>query len=131
MNGGPIPTLYLAGVNDHGKSCVVERRELTTKDGYFEAYRLEQAIVSLPASSPEAELLAAPTPPGGAVVNIFPWHRGEGTGMHRTITTDIDVVLQGSVTLTLEMESIELRVGDCAVLPAVAHAWGSGPTAGS
>jgi mannose-6-phosphate isomerase-like protein (cupin superfamily) len=74
-----------------------------------------------------AALLDSVTPPGGAVYNIYIWRPGECTAMHRTITTDFDVVLQGSIDMVLESETVTLRAGDCAVLPGVAHAWSAGP----
>lgn len=121
-----MPTLFVTGLDDAGRSFVAERRELSNEEPYFEALRLAP-VMPIAASSPEVALLAAPTRPGGAVVNIFPWLPGQRTGMHRTVTTDIDVVLQGSVTMTLEAETVVLNAGDCAILSGVAHAWESGP----
>src|SRR5690554_2853292 len=103
-----MPTLVITGINEDGLSYVSERRPLSADEPHFEAYRLDQAIVPIAASSPDAELMASPTAPGGAVVRIWPWRPGQRTRMHRTITTDIDVVLEGSVVLELEAETVTL-----------------------
>ena len=122
-----MPTLYLTGVDDAGRSCVLERRAIDPADGWFEALRLSAPIAPVPASSPDVALLTPPTAPGGLAVNIFPWAAGQRTAMHRTVTTDIDVVLQGTLVMHLESESVALSAGDLAILPGVAHAWESGP----
>lgn len=122
-----MPTLFVTGLNSAGRSHVLERRVIDPRGGWFEALRLADPITAVPASSPEVVLLAAPTVPGGLIVNIYPWLAGQRTEMHRTITTDIDVVLQGSLTMHLEEESVELTAGDCVILPGVSHAWESGP----
>lgn len=122
-----MPTLFVTGLDASGRSHVAERRAIDPDAGWFEALRLADPVTVIPASSPEVTLLAAPTVPGGLIVNVFPWTAGQRTPMHRTVTTDIDVVLQGSLTMHLETESVELTAGDCAILAGVAHAWESGP----
>ncbi|MEJ1922176.1 hypothetical protein [Microbacterium sp. KHB019] len=122
-----MPTLYITGLSADGRSRIAERREIDPDGRWFEALRLADPVTAITSSSPEVALFAAPTVPGGLIVNIYPWRAGQRTPMHRTVTTDIDVVIQGSLTMHLEEESVELTVGDCAILPGVAHAWESGP----
>jgi quercetin dioxygenase-like cupin family protein len=123
-----MPTFYLTGLDPDGRSRVISRRAYASDSDYFVAHTHEQAIPSLAdGSRSEAELRAAPTLPGGSVYNIYPWRAGERTPMHRTITVDFDAVLQGSVLLHLDAETIEMTVGDTVLLPGVAHAWEAGP----
>jgi quercetin dioxygenase-like cupin family protein len=121
-----LPILYLTGVDDQGRSRVSERRELVSGADPFEALRLAPEITTFPEGSPEVMLLESPTPPGGALYRIYTWSPGQRSPMHRTITTDFDVVLEGSLEMVLETETVTLNAGDCAVLPGIAHAWVSG-----
>lgn len=47
--------------------------------------------------------------------------------VHRTSTTDVDVVLEGEVTVVLDDGEVLLRRGDVLVLPAARHGWHAGP----
>jgi quercetin dioxygenase-like cupin family protein len=123
-----MPTLYITGLTEEGLSTVVERRELLVEGGgHVEALRLADTAARLPEGSSDVVLLESPTAPGGSLFNVFTWEPGQRTPMHRTITTDFDAVLHGSVDMALETETVTLEAGDCAVLPGIAHAWISGP----
>ena len=125
-----MPTVYTTGLDDDGRSCVRSRRELTMGNGVYEALRLDEAVTPIAASGQDVPLLAAMTPEGGAYYNVFAWAPGAGTEMHRTISTDVDVVLQGSVELGLETETVMLQAGDIAILHGNAHSWRGGPEGG-
>lgn len=43
--------------------------------------------------------------------------------MHRTETVDFGLVLQGSITMLLDQEDVELRAGDVVVQRGTNHAW--------
>lgn len=122
-----MPTLYITGLGPAGKSCVLKQQELSPEGDVFEALRFGAAATQLPEGGESAMLLESPTSPGGSVYNIYPWRPGQRTPMHRTITIDVDVVLQGSLLMELESEEVELRVGDCVIIPGIPHAWVSGP----
>lgn len=122
-----MPFVYVTGVDEEGRSCVLERREAVLGGETFMALRLEDPVPRMPERGGDAALLDSATQPGGAVYNIYVWRPGESTPMHRTITTDVDVVLQGTIDMVLDAETVTLRAGDCAVLPGVAHAWAAGP----
>jgi quercetin dioxygenase-like cupin family protein len=121
-----LPILYLTGVDDQGRSRVSERRELVAGADPFEALRLGPEVTTLAEGSPKVMLLESPTPPAGAIYRIYTWSPGQRSPMHRTTTTDFDVVLEGSLDMVLETETVTLHAGDCAVLPGTAHAWVSG-----
>ena len=57
---------------------------------------------------------------------MFVYSPGMATEMHRTSTTDIDVVVLGSLELELETERITLGPGDTVVIQGAAHAWHAG-----
>ena len=45
------------------------------------------------------------------------------TDAHRTISLDVDTVLEGSVILGMEEGEVTLHKGDVAVLPGTVHTW--------
>jgi quercetin dioxygenase-like cupin family protein len=47
--------------------------------------------------------------------------------VHHTDTLDFDVVLAGSVELTLDDGPHSLEAGDCVVVTGVDHGWRAGP----
>jgi quercetin dioxygenase-like cupin family protein len=47
--------------------------------------------------------------------------------MHCTETLDYQTVLEGSVTLGLEVGAVELSRGDMVMIPGLLHAWTAGP----
>jgi quercetin dioxygenase-like cupin family protein len=58
---------------------------------------------------------------------VAEWVPGFEYGMHHTDTIDFDVVLAGSVELTLDDGVHPMGVGDCVVVTGVDHAWRAGP----
>jgi mannose-6-phosphate isomerase-like protein (cupin superfamily) len=122
-----VPVVYVTGLDAEGRSCVLDRREAAIGGETFMALRLQEPVFKMPEGRGDAALLDSATPPGGAVYNIYVWRPDERTPMHRTITTDFDVVLQGTIDMVLDTETVRLGTGDCAVLPGVAHAWSAGP----
>jgi mannose-6-phosphate isomerase-like protein (cupin superfamily) len=118
-----VPYLYLTGLDERGRSHVAERRPLVPGAKPQEALRFDTPIPTVPEGPAETVLLESPTAPGGAMYNVYTWREGQRTRMHRTTTIDLDVVLQGSINMELETETVTLHAGDCVVLPGVAHAW--------
>jgi mannose-6-phosphate isomerase-like protein (cupin superfamily) len=63
-------------------------------------------------------------PPGTAAVLGPEPHPGmDSLGFHRTRTVDLVYMLEGRVTLALDLDTVELEAGDIAVLQAANHAW--------
>lgn len=66
--------------------------------------------------------------PAGAVRWILvDYEPGADTPHHQTDSFDFEVVLQGSVVLTLDDGPHELVAGDCVVMTGVDHTWKAGP----
>ena len=47
----------------------------------------------------------------------------DAQGLHRTDTVDYAVVLQGSITMLLDDEDVELSAGDVVIQNGTNHAW--------
>ena len=118
-----MPKLYITGSNAEGRSCVVETRELSTRDLAVAPYAGDGPVPLLVKSTTRARLLKGHSEPGTFQTAIFTWRPGMYTDPHRTVSVDVDVVLQGSVILGLEVGEVTLRQGDVAVLPGVVHVW--------
>jgi len=125
-----MPTLYMTGVGDNGRSRVVECRPLSLDDGVGPVSVINHAVPRLDAPASDAHLLKSSTVPGASRWTIFAWRPGMHTDLHWTASIDFDTVLQGSVELILEEETVLLESGDCAHLPGTVHAWRSGPRGG-
>jgi quercetin dioxygenase-like cupin family protein len=48
---------------------------------------------------------------------------GYASKIHHTDSIDLDMCIEGELTLVLETEEIQLRPGDAVVLPMLEHAW--------
>lgn len=124
------------GVDDEGRSCVVETRAPIT-DRAIDAggAMIDQLCAIAPAPFDVAVPRRAP---GEATLDL-----GFGPGevkwimgyllpgaepyLHRTDTIDLQHVLEGDVVLHLEVGSIALRAGDTVVIPGLVHGWAPGP----
>jgi quercetin dioxygenase-like cupin family protein len=65
--------------------------------------------------------------PGVVRWQIIDYAPEQGYPMHHTDTVDFDVVLQGSIKLTLDDGAHMLQAGDGVVITGVDHAWTAGP----
>ncbi len=126
----------VTGVDDAGRSCVVEDAELAL------------AGMSAPSGSPGVSaaqvfaVLACPAPvrpagratfhdmgvpPGLARWTVFRFAPEYTSPMHHTDTIDVDIVLEGSVEIVLDDRAHPLEQGDCVVVTGVDHGWKAGP----
>jgi quercetin dioxygenase-like cupin family protein len=80
-------------------------------------------IPSLVHSVSGAKLLKPLHPPGKLSTVIIGWRPGMFTDLHRTVSADLDVVLQGTIILGLEEGQICLEKGDAVYLPGTVHSW--------
>jgi quercetin dioxygenase-like cupin family protein len=64
-------------------------------------------------------------PPGGSVCRIvcFPPESNRRPQMQRTRTLDFCLVLEGEITLVLDLEEVHLKAGDTVVQRGTNHAW--------
>lgn len=67
---------------------------------------------------------------GGTAWRVVTMPPGRDGALHSTPTVDLDIVLDGRVTLVLEDQEVELSAGDFVVLNGDAHAWRTGPDGG-
>lgn len=64
------------------------------------------------------------TIPGGTVLRVCNFAPGSTTAMHRTMSVDYGIVLEGEVELVLDSGQVKLlKVGDIAVQRGTMHAW--------
>lgn len=64
---------------------------------------------------------------GAALWRIFEFPPGLTYDMHHTDTVDFDVVIEGSMSLELDRDTVELGPGDAVLLRGDRHAWRAGP----
>jgi hypothetical protein len=119
--------ILITGVDDDGRSCVVEER---TPDDPPSPSGITVTLAAETPSSPPP-----PRPPGHG--DLVPIVRGPGiarwsfvefaahstAGLHHTDSVDFDVILEGSVDIVLEDGPHRLEVGDAVVVNGVDHGW--------
>jgi len=74
-----------------------------------------------------AELHDLGLPAGAVRWMLVDYAPGADTPNHQTDSVDFEVLLAGSVTLTLDDGPHEVHAGDCIVMTGVDHAWEAGP----
>lgn len=121
-----MPVFYEVGVGEDGRSRVARRVELAVGQDPLDTIQHDSPAV-IPSSTGSALLLEALANPGGVYCTLVSHPVGTYTDMHRTTTTDFDVVVIGSIELELEAERIVLEAGDAVLIPGAAHAWHAGP----
>jgi hypothetical protein len=133
-------TKLITGVNDEGKSCIIEEvvLEPATVPGMTDV-----AVASLfrtqesppPVGPPQVgRLIDTNLPPGHvswSVVQHAPRQAdaGETTSstMHYSHSLDMMLVVAGSTTMVLDTVERELVPGDCVVMNGIDHAMVAGP----
>jgi mannose-6-phosphate isomerase-like protein (cupin superfamily) len=121
-----MPVFYEVGVGEDGRSRVVRRVELAVGQDPLNTIQQDSPAV-IASSTGSAVLLEAMAKPGGIYCTILSHPVGAYTDMHRTTTTDFNVVVVGSIELELEAEKILLEAGDAVLVSGAAHAWRAGP----
>jgi quercetin dioxygenase-like cupin family protein len=120
----------ITGVDGEGRSCVVAEHEVRprTDDRSHRMINFSTSTNPAPPRPPGfGELRDLEVPVGTTRLMLLQWPPGVAFGMHHTDTIDIDTVLEGSVTLTLDDGPHVLEAGDVVVITGVDHAWESGP----
>ena len=121
----------ITGIDEDGKSCVVEDRELADFLTFMPGVGVN-LIFETKESPPPArpighhDLLPTPSVPGLARWYLVELEPALEIPMHHTDTVDFNVVLSGNVNLVLEDGSHPLGPGDCVVVTGVDHAWHTG-----
>lgn len=117
-----MPRLYVAGIGQFGRSCIIGVHE-TGKEILTLPIQFENGAPKTVLSSDDALVFAPDRPAGQVLSTIHYWNPGDTFVFHRTISVDIDAVLDGSVYLCLEEGEILLERGDVVYLPGVVHGW--------
>lgn len=60
---------------------------------------------------------------GGSVFGVLRIEPGCQPRMHRTLTADFGIILEGSIVLELDDSEVELKAGDVFVQRGTVHAW--------
>jgi quercetin dioxygenase-like cupin family protein len=120
--------VLITGVDDHGRSCVVEER--TPSVQAFESGGITVAAAAATESCPppvrppgRGDLLEVAATPGTARWSFIGFPPGATTPFHHTDSVDFDVVLEGSVDVILDDGRHRLRPGDGVVINGVDHRW--------
>jgi mannose-6-phosphate isomerase-like protein (cupin superfamily) len=124
-------TLYIAGVNEQGRSYVESRMEFEdTRVVRMWEGSLADFAATIAGMAPGPDIAIEP-PLGGVrwVCVRFPPDAEAAAagytpmGFHRTRTIDFDYVLAGELNCVLDDGTVELNAGDFIVLRAANHRW--------
>jgi len=119
--------ILVTGVDDQGRSCVVEER--TGSDAPFTGGITVSTVAETESSPPpprppgRGELVPIVRGPGIARWSIVEFPPGVAAPMHHTDSIDFDVVLEGHVDLILDDGPHTLGPGDATVVNGVDHGW--------
>ena len=123
--------VLVTGVDADGRSCVLSEQVGLdpVPDGVFHFGMAHRTASAPPPAGPAAhtELMDVQVPPGIAQWIVIDYEPGGIQEWHHTDTVDFDLVLQGSIDLTLVDGVHHLDAGDGAVINGVDHAWQAGP----
>ena len=123
----------VTGVDENGASCIVDEGELAleTSDGFpgFSMAIVYSTHDSPPPPRPAArsDLLDLGLAPGFVRWMVIDYEPNAVFSMHHTDSVDFDLVLHGSVEVTLDDGVHRLGSGDCIVMTGVDHGWRAGP----
>jgi mannose-6-phosphate isomerase-like protein (cupin superfamily) len=121
----------ITGVDDEGRSCVLEDRPPTIVP--FESGGIQVELATATESCPppprppgRGGLVPMPGEPGIVRWNFIAFPAHTKTAVHHTDSVDFNVVLEGSVDVILDDGPHRLNRGDAVVLNGVDHGWQTG-----
>src|SRR5215471_18645691 len=119
----------ITGVDADGRSCVVKETALDQRDAGVDVHSLFRTTSAPPPARPpgRGELRDLGVAPGHVQWLVSHWMPGEEAAMHHTDTVDFDLVVRGTMDLTLDDGVHHLEAGDAVVMTGVDHAWRAGP----
>jgi len=123
----------IAGVDDSGRSCVLEELPIEDRDIHAEGPSKRIDVFALRQSPPPVRPPARAAyhetglAPGHLDVCILQMPAGIEHPMHYTDTLNLHVIVAGSVEVLLDDGPHLLRTGDSLVLHPVDHGWRAGP----
>ncbi|KAF2648390.1 cupin domain-containing protein [Lophiostoma macrostomum CBS 122681] len=136
-NGLPAPRRYITNHKPNGKTgfsqevdLPLQWQQLANRDRFSLAYATEEIPVNLNDDKDIAVYrknladLPGITIPGGTVLRMVDIAPGNTSPMHRTVSCDYGVVLEGEVELLLDSGAKTiLRRGDITIQRGTNHAW--------
>lgn len=123
--------ILITGTDAQGRSCAVAHHQPTVVPNgvgfaFADVYSTDGAPPP-PRPGGHAAPIELGLPPGAVRWTLVDFGPGAGTPHHQTDSVDFEVVLAGSVVLTLDDGPHELHAGDCVVMTGVDHTWTAGP----
>jgi len=119
--------VLVTGVDDQGRSCVVEERAGSNEpfaNGITVTVAAETASSPPPPRPPgRAESIPIVRGPGIARWSFVEFPPGVRASLHHTDSVDFDVILEGHVDLVLDDGAHTLHPGDAVVVNGVDHGW--------
>lgn len=116
---GP-PSFYVARPDAEGRATVAPADpEFVRRPGGLEVGEIGLAAPS----SPDGVALDVGVGPGRARSFLSRMPAGYASGLHRTDTLDVSVVLSGRLEFAVASGRVPLFAGDCVLVLGVVHAW--------
>ena len=131
MTGATAPRLFVTGIDNSGRSCVVKEvpvsAEMLETEGFRHATLHAASVPPSPRPEGRGGLLDVGLSPGEVRWSIVDYRPNQSYPVHHTDSVDFDIVLDGSLELQLDDGAHPLNLGDCVIVAGVDHAWKSGP----
>jgi hypothetical protein len=120
---------FVTGVDEQGRSCVVEFEEFDTTDPAPAAQHVFRTPSDPPPPRPQGSgaFRDLGVPPGIVQVYCVRMPPDAEHATHHTDTIDVDTIVEGSAHIVLGDGAHALEPGDCVVVNGVDHAWQAGP----
>ena len=118
--------VYVTASDDAGRSyleTVHEHAGVPGVESPDEVFGGPLALAPGPRSGDAMDIAPAP---GEARWRVYDFPPGLGYGLHHTRSVDLDVVIDGSMTLVLDEAEIELHPGDGVLVRGDGHGWRAG-----
>jgi quercetin dioxygenase-like cupin family protein len=120
--------VLITGIDDLGRSCVVEERTPSVQP--YESGGISVAVAGATESCPpparppgHGDLLGVTATPGTVRWSFVEFPPGATTPFHHTDSVDFDVVLEGCVDVVLDDGPHRLGPGEGVVIKGVDHRW--------
>jgi quercetin dioxygenase-like cupin family protein len=117
-----------AGIDEHGKSCIVEDVEVGPElamDGFERHVVYDAEPIPPPRPVGNGSFFPMEIDPGVARFYFAKWEPGAGGDVpfHHTDTVDLGYLISGSIELLLDDGAHAISAGDCFVVPGIDHSW--------
>jgi quercetin dioxygenase-like cupin family protein len=115
------------GTNDGGRSYVASVVERVGPPGSEDLHEIFDGSLTVePREGRSGDYMEIAPGAGGAMWRVFDFAPGVLFDTHYTRSIDFDVVVEGTITLGLDEEDVELAAGDCVLIQGDSHSWKAG-----